>query len=54
MSFLTSDSSFSQSFEGIEAGVRGTIFDVDLENRFIRVTDHQVELKDRFGNIVTL
>ena len=44
VSFIGKDSSFTQSFQGIEAGVRGTIFDVDLEKEYIHVSDHQVEL----------
>ena len=44
VSFIGKDSSFTQSFQGIEAGVRGTVFDVDLEKEYIHVSDHQVEL----------
>lgn len=49
ISFIGQDSSFTQNFEGIEAWVRGTIFDVDLEKDFINVSDHQVELTDTSG-----
>lgn len=44
VSFIGKDSSFTQSFQWIEAGVRGTVFDVDLDNEYIHVSDHQVEL----------
>lgn len=44
VSFINEDSSFIQSFDDIEAWVRGTVFDVDLTNNFIRVSDHEVEL----------
>lgn len=46
VSFLGTDSSFSQKFEWLEAGVRGTVFDVDLESWFIRATEHAIELID--------
>lgn len=54
ISFIGSDSSFTQTFDGIEAWVRGTVFDVDLDKEFIHVTDHLVELTDDLGNIVAL
>jgi len=44
VSFIWSDSSFTQNFNDIEAWVRGTIFDVDLEKKFIHVSDHSVQL----------
>jgi hypothetical protein len=50
VSFIGNDSSFTQTFDGIEAWVRGTVFDVNLEEEFIHVTDHQIELKDISGN----
>lgn len=46
VSFLGNDSSFTQKFEGLEAGVRGTVFDVDLESWFIRASEHAVALLD--------
>lgn len=49
VSFIAQDSSFTQTFKGVEAWVRGTVFDVDLEQWFINVTDHQVNLKDIVG-----
>lgn len=33
----------------MEAGIRGTVFDIDLEKDFISVTDHQVILTDTKG-----
>lgn len=50
VSFMSKDSSFTQSFSGIEAGVRWTIFDVDLENSYIRVLDHEVSVIDKLWN----
>lgn len=44
VSFIGSDSSFTQTFNGIEAWVRWTIFDVDLEQKFIHVSDHSIQL----------
>lgn len=44
VSFLGNDSSFTQKFEGLEAGVRGTVFDIDLESWFIRASEHAVEI----------
>jgi hypothetical protein len=49
VSFLGNESYFTQSFQGIEAGVRGTVFDVDLEKDFIKVSDHQVVLTNKQG-----
>lgn len=44
VSFLGNDSSFTQEFEGLEAWVRGTVFDIDLESWFIRTSEHAVEI----------
>ncbi len=44
VSFIWSDSSFTQTFDGIEAWVRGTVFDVDLDKQFIHTTDHSVQI----------
>lgn len=44
ISFIGSDSSFTQTFDGIEAWVRGTVFNVDLEKQFVHASDHSVEL----------
>ncbi len=46
VSFLGADSAFTQKFEWLEAGVRGTVFDVDLESWFIRASEHAVRLLD--------
>ncbi len=50
VSFIGRDSSFTQSFNGLEAGIRGTVFDVDLSQDFIHVSDHQIYLKDAQGD----
>lgn len=47
ISFISNDSQFKQSFNGVEAGVRGTVFDVDLENDYIRALNHRVSLKQK-------
>lgn len=44
ISFLSEKSYFKQNFDDVEAGVRGTIFDVDLDVWVIHVSDHSVEL----------
>lgn len=54
VSYISDTSSFTQSFDDIEAGVRGTVFDVDLSNNFLRVTDHEVVLRDQAGKIVSV
>ena len=54
VSFLWKDSYFKQSFENVEAGVRGTVFNVDLEQDFIYVTDHQVALTKQDGTEVII
>lgn len=54
ISFIGSDSSFTQTFDGVEAWVRGTVFDVDLDKGFLHVTDHLVELTDIAGNTFTV
>ena len=54
VSFIGKDSSFTQSFQWVEAGVRGTVFDVDLEKWFVNVTDHQVELIDHLGKVFVI
>jgi len=50
VSFIGSDSSFTQSFDGIEAWVRGTVFDVDLEKQFIHSSDHSIEITTPEGD----
>ncbi len=52
ISFIGKDSSFTQNFNGIEAGVRGTTFDVDLTEDFLRVTDHAVTLTKDNGDMI--
>lgn len=54
ISFIGKDSSFKQSFSGIEAGVRGTIFDVDLDNNFVRANNHNIDLQDTKGRKIEL
>ena len=54
VSFIWRDSSFTQTFDGVEAWVRGTVFDVDLDNGFVHVSDHQVELSLEDWNSITL
>lgn len=49
ISFISNDSSFTQTFQGVEAGVRGTIFDVDLEAGYIEVIDHKILLTGTDG-----
>ena len=46
VSFLGNDSSFTQKIEWLDAWVRWTVFDVDLEAWFIRVSEHIVELSN--------
>lgn len=54
ISFIWEDSSFTQSFDDIEAWVRGTVFDVDLSEEFLRVSDHEVQLSNQNGDTITL
>lgn len=54
VSFLGKDSSFTQTFGGVEAGVRGTVFEVDLENEVLNVTSHVVQLTDTAGKSYTI
>lgn len=54
VSFLGKDSYFKQSFENVEAGVRWTVFNVDLDNQYVYVTDHQVNLKKQDGTEIII
>lgn len=54
VSFIWSDSSFTQTFDGIEAWVRGTVFDVDLDKNFIHASDHSIEVTNQEGEIFIL
>lgn len=54
VSFLGSDSSFTQKIEWLDAGVRGTIFEVDMESWFIHVSEHVLELTNPQGDILIL
>jgi len=50
VSFLWEKSYFKQNFEDIEAAVRWTIFDVNLEKDYVYVTNHEVIVKDTKNN----
>ena len=54
VSFIWKDSSFTQSFDGVEAWVRWTVFDVDLDQDYVHVSDHEVELSLENGASITL
>lgn len=54
ISFLWNDSSFTQKIEWIDAGVRWTIFDVDLDAWYIRVSEHLVELRNEDWKVLML
>ena len=47
VSFLWEDSYFKEYFNDIEAGVRWTVFSVDLEKDYIYSVDHDVKLKTK-------
>ncbi len=44
LSYIPWDSYFKQSFMDMEAAVRWTVYNVDLENDYLYVVDHKVEL----------
>ena len=44
MSFLGTDSYFKESFWDTVAAVRGTIFDLNLDNNYLYVHSHEVSL----------
>jgi len=45
INFMWQDSYFREYFNDIEAWVRWTVFDVNLDNNYIYVSDHEVSLK---------
>ncbi len=45
VSFLWEESYFKQSFEDIEASVRWTVFNVDLEKDYVSVEKHEITLQ---------
>ena len=47
VSFIWGDSYFTQSFQGVEAWVRGTVFSVDLTEDVLQVIDHAVSLSNQ-------
>ncbi len=49
ISLMWKDSYFKESFKWIEAWVRGTIFNVDLDKEYINVISHEVTLVDQNG-----
>jgi hypothetical protein len=51
---LGEKSYFTLYFNNLEAGVRGTTFDVDLEKAFIYVKDHELSLKKESGEQITI
>jgi hypothetical protein len=54
VSMLGEKSYFTLYFNNLEAGVRGTTFDVDLEKAFIYVKDHELSLKKESGEQITI
>lgn len=48
LSYIPWDSYFKQSFMDMEAAVRWTVYNVDLDNNYLYVIDHSVELIDSF------
>lgn len=44
LNFLWAESYFKQSFRDLEAWVRWTVFNVDLENEYISVLEHKISL----------
>lgn len=52
ISFLWEDSYFKEFFRDSEAAARWTIFAVDLNNDYLSVTDHKVELINNWKTVV--
>lgn len=53
-SFFWDDSYFLQTFNDNEAAVRWTVFDVDLENKFIHVSQHAVDITNKLGETISV
>ena len=52
-SFFGEDSYFKEKFRDNEASVRGTIFNIDLENEYLYVTDHEIVVtRDSWEQII--
>ncbi len=47
LSYIPWDSYFKQSFMDMEAAVRGTVYNVDLENDYLYVLDHSVDVTNQ-------
>lgn len=54
VSFLWWKSYFKQNFEDVEAAVRWTIFDVNLEKDYVYVTNHEIILENKKENKTTI
>lgn len=52
VSFLWEDSYFKEYFRDSEAAVRWTIFNVDLNNDYLNVTDHKVKFTNSWRSII--
>ncbi len=50
--FLWENSYFEQSFDDNVASVRGTIFNIDLENQYLYVADHAVDVISASGSVI--
>ncbi|MDD5212999.1 MAG: FecR domain-containing protein [Candidatus Gracilibacteria bacterium] len=46
VSMFDSNSHFNEEFQDVIAGVRGTVFEVNLDNDYVYVKDHQVEINN--------
>ncbi len=54
LSYIPWDSYFKQSFMDMEAAVRWTVYNVDLENNYLYVVNHWVELIDNLWNTYSI
>ncbi len=52
LNYIPEESHFIQTFNDHEAAVRGTVFDINLDNDYIYVTDHAVEITKPNGEKV--
>lgn len=50
VSYLWGESYFKQDFDGMSAAARGTIFNVDLDNQYLNVSDHKIQLTTSSGS----
>lgn len=54
ISYLWDESYFKETFQDNEAAVRGTVFNLDLDNEYLYVQEHEVKITTADNSVITV